>query len=415
MRYVIVGNGIAATKAVEAIREKDRQGKIIVISDEPYVSYSRPLISYLLGKKVDLKSLPFRSKKFYQENKVELILNRKATRLDTKRKYVVLSNQQKIYFDQLLIATGGSPIIPPIKGANLAGVFTFTKLGDALKIEKYIKKNRVKEATVIGAGLIGLKATEALMELKIKVTIVELTDRILSASFDQKASGVIKQTLEKVGCKLITHNTVSEIEGRNKKVKGVALKDKRKIPADLVIVAIGVKPDIELVENTAIKTNKGILVDKYMQTNIKDIYAAGDCCGPPAIWPVAAKQGKIAGCNMVGEKRQYTGSFTMNSIELCGIPTISVGTTNPEGENYQISEYFDRQKNVYKKVVLKDNKIAGTIFVGEIERSGIYTGLIKDRVDVRSFKQSLFKDDFGLVCLPQEYRKHLVSEEVAII
>jgi len=429
MNYVIVGNSTSAIAAIKAIRDNDKKGRITVISDEPHASYSRPLISYLLGKKVTLDKIGFCEKGFYKSNKVELILNKKATKLDLKKKYVVLSNKQKIFFDKLLIATGGLPIVPEIKGSALQGVFTFTKLSDAQEIEKYIKAHKVKKAVVAGGGLIGLKATEALVNLKIKVTIVELADRILSATFDEKASGLIEEALGKIRCNIVANNTIVEIKSRNNKLDEVVLKNRRKIATDLVIVAIGVRPNVELVKDTAIKTDKGILVDSFMQTNIKGIFAAGDCSQakdlllnttrPIAIWPVAQKTGRIAGINMAvsDEKinKEYLGSFAMNSVELAGIPTISVGQTNFNKKDCQILEYFDRSKSIYKKVVLKDNKIVGAIFVGDIERAGIYTGLIKDRINTEPFKEHLLKEDFGLINLPREYRKHLVSGEVSVI
>jgi NAD(P)H-nitrite reductase large subunit len=421
MNYVIIGNSVSSIAAIEAIRECDKKNRITVISDEPYSNYSRPLISYFLGKKVNLDRMAYRGKDFYRDNKVELFLNKKAAKLEPRKKWVILADGQKISFPKLLIATGGRPIIPEVKGLNLDGVFTFTRLSEAQKIENYIKTNKVKEAVVVGGGLIGLKATEALIELKIKVTIVELADRILSATFDQKASNLIENALEKIGCRLLTNNTVVEIKSKNRKINEVILKDKKKVGASLVIVAIGVRPNIELVENTPIATNKGILVDKFMQTSVKDIYAAGDCCEakdllldinrPLAIWPVAVRQGKIAGYNMAGVKREYPGSLAMNSVELCGIPTISVGETCLKGKDYQVLEYLNQDEFIYKKIVLKNNKIVGTILIGNIERAGIYTGLIKDRVDTTSFKEHLLREDFGLVSLPKEYRKHLVTGE----
>lgn len=425
MNNVIIGNSAGGIAAVEAIRERDKKVKITVISEESYSNYSRPLISYLLGKKVNLEAMPYREKDFYKDNKIELILNKRAAKLDLKQKKVVLSDKKKIHFDKLLIATGGTPVIPEIKGCNLGGVFTFTKLADAEKIKEYIEANEVKDAVVIGGGLIGLKATEALIELEIKVTIVELADRVLSATFDKKASTIIENALEKINCKLITSNTVIEIKGKNKEVKDVILKDKKKISTKLVIVAIGVRPNIELVKGTPIKTNRGILVDEHMQTNIKNIYAAGDCCEMKdlllkinhsiAIWPVAIGQGKIAGFNMAGKRIEYKGSFAMNSVELCKIPTISVGESCLEGEGYQVIEHFEQKKSIYKKIVLRNERIVGVIFVGDIERAGIYTGLIKDKVDTSSFKEHFLKEDFGLISLPKEYRKHLVAGEAATI
>lgn len=435
VNYLIIGNSASGIAAIEAIRECDKKGRITVISDEKYYNYSRPLISYLLAKKINPKDISYKGKEFYRKNDVDLILNKKATALDTKKKLVILKGDKRIKFDKLLLATGGAPFAPKIKGVNLEGVFSFTKLSDAENIEKYIKTNKVKEAVVIGGGLIGLKATEALLTLKMKINIIELADRILSATFDKKASGMMSASLRKAGCNLVTENTVDEIvSAKDFKVKGVLLKDKKRIDCGMVIIAVGVIPNIELVEKSPIKINRGILVDDFMRTNIKDIYASGDCCEGKdlllginrsiAIWPVAVRQGKIAGYNMASglqyindweSKRKYQGGLAMNSVELCGIPTISIGQTKGDTKECQVLEYYDKNKYVYKKIVLKDNKIIGAIFLGDIERAGIYTGLIKDKIDVSSFKESLLKEDFGLINLPREYRKHLVKGEIALI
>ncbi len=442
MHYVIIGNSASGIAAIESIRETDTKNKITVISDEPYSNYSRPLISYLLARKVGFEAMLYREESFYKNNNVDLILNKRVIDLNlhpvigrfrvNNKKFVVLSNNRKISFDKLLIATGGIPIIPEIKGIDLKGVFTFVKMADVGEIEKYIKTNKVKNAVVIGGGLIGLKATEALIELKINVSIIELADRILSATFDKKASFIIENALEKIGCKLVTNNTVIEIKNQKSKVKNVILKDGREIGADLVIITIGVRPSIELVKNTPIKTNRGILVNNLMRTNVNDVYAAGDCCEakdlildinrPIAIWPVAIKQGRIAGFNMAGIEKEYQGGFVMNSVELCNIPTISMGESCPTGEGYQIVDCFVKDKSLYKKIVLKDGRIIGAIFINDIERVGIYTGLIKDKVDISSCFESvsggnenILRKDFGLICLPKEYRKHLVANEEVII
>lgn len=426
MKYLIIGNSVSAVAAIEGIRGQDKEGEITVISNEPYYNYSRPLISYFLGEKVLLKDMPFRSKDFYEKNKVKLILNVNADRVDTKKKYVVLSDKRKLNFDKLLIASGGAPIVSEIKNSDSDSVFTFTNLNDAVKLKKYIKTKKVKKAAVLGGGLIGLKVTEALIELGVKVTIIELADRILAASFDKKASSIIQKALEKIGCGLITNNTVSEIiKDKNGKIKKLVLKNKKTLDTDLLVTAIGVIPNKILAEEAGLKTDKGILVDFYMQTNVKDIYAAGDCASardlllsvnrPIAIWPAAARQGKVAGCNMAGVRKKYAGSFAMNSVELCGIPTISGGITCSLKKEDRVLEYYNEEKQIYKKVVLRDNKIIGAIFVGDIERAGLYIGLIKDKVDVAAFKDCLLKEDFGLISFPKEYRKHLVAGEAAIL
>lgn len=427
MKYVIIGNSASAIAAVESIREIDKKGQINIISDEAYFNYSRPLISYFLGGKIDFSKLPYRDKEFYKNNKIDLILNNGAEKILTGKKHVVLSDKKKVTFDKLLIATGGSPIVPEIKGRTYKGVFTFTNLSRAVAIKKYIKRNKVKKAVIIGGGLIGLKAAEALMELKIKISIIELADRILSASLDKIASGIIEIALKNAKCGVITNNTVTEIRGKNDKVKETVLKDGQIIPAELVILAIGVRPNIELVIGTSIKTNKGILVDDYMMTSVKDIYAAGDCCEVGnqvlAIWPRAVRQGKIAGSNMAirqgsgqaGVKKKYEGSLAMNSVELCGIPVISVGESRMEAKSCQSLVCFDEKKPKYKKIIIKDGKIKGALFVGVIDRAGIYTSLIKDKIDTSNFKENLLKENFGLINLPKEYRKHLVTGGAPIV
>lgn len=417
-KYVIIGNGVASIAAIESIRDNDGDGSITVISEEPHLTYSRPLITYLLAGKVSGKSMLYRDEDFYRENKVEVLLEKRAVDICTEKNSVTLDDQERISFDKLLIATGGTPILPNLNGNELKGVFTFTKWDDGERISSYIRKNEVNEVTVVGGGLMGLKTAEALLELGLKVNIVELADRILGATFDRKASNIIQPRLEEADCKVITKNTVSMIKGREK-VNGVTLEEGEELDCNIVILAIGVKPNVEIVKDTAIEVNRGILVDDHMQTSIPNIYAAGDVvecpdiiegdARPMAIWPNAHRQGGIAGINMTGGREEYEGSFAMNSVELCGLPTISIGLTDPGREEYEVLDRYDEENSVYKKVVLEENRIVGGIFINEIDRAGIYTGLIKDKLNVSSFKEHLLKDDFGLIFLPEKYRKHLVT------
>jgi NAD(P)H-nitrite reductase large subunit len=248
---------------------------------------------------------------------------------------------------------------------------------------------------------------------------VELADRVLSATFDREASAIIEAALKEVDCRLIARNTVEEVRGKKGKVNSILLRDKKGLPADLIIFAIGVTPNMAVVKDSGIKINRGILVNSRMRTNLPHIYAAGDVAEaydfllhahrPIPIWPNAYKQGSIAGYNMSGADREYRGSFAMNSVELCGVPTISVGITDPKQDGYEIIRESNPARKQYKKIVLKDNRIVGAIFINDIDRAGIITGLIKDEVEVSSFKDHLMREDFGLISLPKEYRKHLVT------
>ena len=429
MHYVIIGNSAAAIGAIEAIRNRDKTGSVTVISDEPYSVYSRPLISYLLAGKVDENMMFYGKKNFYEENSVGTKLGQTAVGLDIDKRIVELENKELVSYDKLLIAAGGTPIIPQVEGKDLKGVFTFTKWDDAKNIKDFIERNSVKKAIVIGGGLIGLKAMEALTELAIKVTVVELADRILSVTFDKRASQMVEDNLRGEGIEIIFNNTVVQIEaegslnegssGKERRVNGVVLRDKRKLASDLVIFAIGVKPNASLVKDTPVKVNRGILVNQYMQTCVDNVYAAGDVAEafdlvmgitrPIPIWPNAYRQGSVAGCNMAGGLKEYQGGLAMNSIEIFGVSTISVGQTDPDEENYQVFQEYNRERREYKKIVLKDDFIVGAIFIGSIERAGIITAFIKERTNVRNFKDYLMREDFGLIYLPSDYRKHMVS------
>lgn len=417
-QYVIIGSGFAGIWAIQGIRENDQNGKIIMISKEP--NYSRPLISYYLGGKVKNENMVYRGPEYFQKHRVELKVNAEVVGIDTNAKTVSLKSGEKISYTKLLIATGGIPIVPQIDGINSKGVYTFLTMQDADNIKKYVVEKGIKSAVVLGGGLIGLKAAEALMDLGLKISIIELADRILSATFDEKASKIIQGALEDQNCKVYTENTIEKIiPDSDNTIKSVKLKDGTEIPTQLLIVAIGVKPNLEILKGTPIKVEKGIVVNKYMQTSVENVYAAGDVVQfdkwVVAILPLATKQGLIAGINMSGGKKVYQGSMPMNSVELCNIPTISFGLTDPKEnkQEYEILEKYRPNEQRYRKIILKDNVIVGVIMVKEIDRAGIYMGLIRDKVDVSNFKENLLKDDFGLISLPKDYRKkHLVKGEV---
>jgi NAD(P)H-nitrite reductase large subunit len=411
-RYLIIGSGPAALSAIETIRKRDLTSEILLLSEEPYPPYSRPLISYLLAGKIEEERIYFKGQDFYERYDVTAYLGERAVGLNTKEGMVYTSKDNRFSYDKLLIATGGKPIVPPVGGRDLEGIFTFTKLDDVKEIRKYLKEKKAEKAVVIGGGLIGLKATEALMELGIKITIVELADRILGLTLDKKASSILQSALEREGVRVITGNTAQELRGREK-VEEVVLRSGEVIPTDIVLFAIGVSPAVDFLSKSDLKVNRGVLVNERMETNIPNIYAAGDVVELDnilmgrkqviAIWPNASDGGKVAGENMLGGESEFRGSFPMNSVEICGIPTISMGITEPENQDYEV--LIKEKEGEYKKIVIKDGRIIGAVFVGNIDRVGIYCGLIKEGMDVSGFKERLLDDDFGLIYLPKNYRK----------
>jgi len=424
MRYLIIGNSVAGVHCVEAIRGADKEGPITIVSDEEILNYSRPLLSYYLGGRIAEDRLAFRDEAFYQRHTVDLILGKRATGIDTAKKRVTLADKTVLPYDRLLISVGGVPIVPPLDGlrADTTGVFTFIQLQEAQRLIDYIEHNEIKEAVVLGAGLIGLKAIEGLLERGLKVTVIELMDRVLANTFDAEASSLIEERLTAHGCTVITGDTIERVKTRGGKIRQLTLKSGKEIPTSLLIVAVGVRPNLELVKGTLIKADRGIVVDEYMQTSVQAVYAAGDCAqgldflskehAVIAIWPVAARQGRVAGLNMSGSQTPYLGLFAMNSVQIMDIPTISFGmTTPPEGEGYEVLRNLDRARNYYKKIILRNDRVVGAILLNAIERAGVYGMLIREGIDVKEFKDQLLNDAFGLLVLPKEFRKHLVAGE----
>ena len=421
MKYLIIGNSAAAVGAVEAIRRNDKGNPIIIISDEPHHVYSRPLISYLLAGHTKEDKMYYRDENFYKENNVETVFNKKVTGVDTKKKQVILEDKKKIDYDKLLIATGGTPFVPPIKGKDRKNVYTFTKWSDAEDIIKISKK--VQKAVVIGAGMIGLKAIEGLNAIGIDVTVVELAPEVLSRALDKDASRIVQRKMEEAGVEVITNNEVVEITGKGNVATGVVLRDKKKIKCDLVIVAIGVIPNTGFIKESGIKINRGIVVDERMETNIKGVYAAGDVVEalnmltnekmPIPIWPLAYRQGSIAGDNMSGGTLVYKGGFPMNSIEFPGAPTISLGIIDPRGEGYESLIKNDAKNGNYKRIIIKNERLVGAILVGDdVDRAGILTGLIKEQKPVTAFKDKLLDRNFGFVHMPREHRREKLEKAI---
>jgi len=416
-KYVIIGNSVAGIGGVEGIRSADPDGQITLIADEPYHTYSRPLISYYLAGKVNDARMAYRPKGYYQKMRVTPMLGKRVVSLDTVRRQVETDDGAKIGFDKLLVATGGVPFMPKIEGARAGTCFTFTKWDDAKAIKALVaaRPARVSRAVVIGGGLIGIKAAEALNELGVKVTIVEVAPAILSTALDATGSKMMQAATQDAGIEVVLGNTVTGIGARGDTVTGVTLKDGKSLECDLVVVAIGVVPNVSIVKGTAVSVNRGILVNDHLETAVSGVYAAGDVSeGLDAlhgakrvvpIWPNAYRQGKIAGRNMAGAVETHTGSFAMNSVEINHLPSISVGLTNLSGDGVETLVRKDLRRRWYRKIVLQDDLIVGAVFVNGIDRAGIICGLIRDRINVKNFKQSLLDDNFGYISLPRKLRR----------
>jgi len=410
-RYLIVGNSAGATGAAEAIREKDRDGLLTIVSAEPYPAYSRPLISKLLTGERTIEKILFRPADFYENNKINLIKGISVKSINPTENTALLDSGETIAWEKLLLATGGRPIVPQISGADKKGVFNFINIADTLAISNFLKN--MKRAVIIGGGLIGLSVSEALYKKGLDVTIVELKDRVLNTIVDDTGSSIAADAMHKAGIKIMTGCSATTIEGEDY-VKSIVLDNGRILPADLVIIAIGVLPHIELAQDAGLIINRGILVDRNMATSSADVFACGDAAEAynfiternevVPIWPNAYIGGRTAGYNMAGFETEYPYLTVMNSLNYFGLDIVSAGAVNiTDPEKYEvISKHIG---NTYKKIVIKDNRIAGILCIGDIEKAGIIFGLMRDKLNIEPYKNVLLNDDFGFAYLSEDIRK----------
>ena len=400
MHYVIIGNGGAGVSALQAIRDADKTSDVTIISREQYPAYSPCSLPNLIGGEVDKPSIFRFDKQFYNRLNARFMKNIEALNISPVDKKVELVNGKSIKFGKLLIAAGAKPIIPKdLKGLELNGVHILGTLDSAFGILDHIKQG-VKHAVIVGGGFMGVETASMLRNRDISVTIVEILPHILSRMLDPDVSDKITEILEEHDIKLVLNDSVKSVNGK-KEVTGVTL-SKNKLSCDMVVLAIGVTPNIEIIQNSGIKVNHGIIVDSKMQTNKKNIYAAGDIAevweqiegkqGSFAIWPNAIEQGRIAGLNMAGKPIKYDGAEVINVLDIFNTPVVAMGRTSKESGKCKIISRFTPQTS--KKILLKNNRIVGLQFVGTIRNAGTFYSLMKKGSDISSIEERLLDDNF---------------------
>jgi NAD(P)H-nitrite reductase large subunit len=353
--------------------------------------------------------------------RVDALLGIRITEIDFDKK-ILKSDDGVVGYGKLLLATGGKPFVPPIEGIDKKKVFTFVKMDDVIGIKDALQS--AEKAVVLGGGVIGLMVAEVLKKRGLEVTVVELADRVLAPVVDRTTSMFVEDAFRENGVKIITGNTIKKVLGKEN-VESVVLEDGTEIPADLLVVGIGVMPRIELVKDTAIETNRGIVVNSRMETTVKDVYACGDCAEvydflfdakrPLPLWPIAYAGGRIAAFNMCGIDREYTNAIAMNAMHFFDLYIINAGlNVADDEEGYEILKKFDEENRIYRKIVLREGKIAGMILVGEVERAGVIINLMRREVDVISFKERLLDGDFGYADLPESIRWRLLYNDVIL-
>lgn len=408
MKYVIIGNSAAAIGTIQGIRLVDKTGQIVVISDEKYHTYSRPLISYWLKEQVTKENMRYRGEDFYEKNDVDTLFETRVTKINPDRKTVTIENGNEISYDRLMVATGSKPFVPPMEGLDrVAKKFTFMKLDDAKAVREAVTEGA--KVLIVGAGLIGLKAAEALEHYGADMTVIDLADRILPSILDSEASAIMQKHIESKGVKFILGTSVKEFSENS-----AVLQDGDTVQFDMVILAVGVRPNTELIAEAGGKVNRGIVTDqKQAVQGLRDVYAAGDCTESLdittgqqkilALLPNAFLQGEIAGQNMAGKETYYLNAMPMNAIGFFGLHIITAGSY--EGEAYTETDGAEN----YKKLVTADNELKGFILMGDVKRAGIYTYMIKWHMPIDECDFELLKTKPQLVAFSREYRNEKLA------
>lgn len=386
--YVILGASAAGINAAKTLRDLDSDSNITVISKDEKV-YSRCMLHHVISNHRTVEEINFVEDNFMENNNIYWIKNKSVKSIDTNNKKVVIEGQELDY-DKLLIATGASAFIPPIRNIKEGNyIYPLRNIDDVYEIKEKAKIS--KKVAIIGAGLIGIDALTGLMEYKnLEVSLIYPSDYILDKQLDEYSAKVYENKFIENGANLYSGQPVNEIIlDKENNVSGVQLGNGTVVECDLLIVSTGVTPNIDFIKETNIENNRGIVINDKCETTVDDVYAAGDVVGKNAIWPLAVKQGIVAAHNMAGSERNIEDDFTFkNSMNFMGIPTVSLGIVNPEGYDYDTITRCDNDG--YKKFIYKDDRIYGLIAQGDISYIGALTQIIKNKVEIPDLKNRIF-------------------------
>ena len=386
--YVILGNGIAGLQAAAAIRERDKTGDIVMISEEPYRTYNRPMLTKSIMAELDEEQIAVQDASWYEENHIQLVLGKEVTEIQPETHTVILEDGSQFLYTKLIYAAGARCFVPPINGAGKKGVVAIRGLKDVKEIETMLPS--VKHVIVIGGGVLGLEAAWELKKSKSDVTVLEAAPMLMGRQLDEPAAELLKKIAKEQGIDIHTGAQVVEFTGEDR-VSSVLLDDGREFPAELVIISAGVRANTAVIEKSGVKTEKAVVVNERMETSAADIYACGDCAEFEginyAIWPEASEQGRIAGANASGDELVY--QEVSSGLSFHGMKT-ALFAAGDNGKNpnliYKTVEFKDMGKKHYQKLYFLNNRLCGVILIGDVSRMAELTEALEKRA---SYKEVL--------------------------
>ena len=394
MVYVIVGASASGINAAKTLRENDKNAEIILVSKDEYV-YSRCILHHFLDGRREIEALDFTPNNFFEIYNIKWIKGVEVIGIDIKEKKLTLSNNENLSYDKLLLAAGSSSFLPPIENLRTANnVIGLRNLDDAIKIKEEAKK--VKNVAILGAGLVGVDALAGLLDYDVNITLIEMGDRILPLQLDNYAANVYQERLKEEGVNFkFGVKAEKVIVDDNNNPVSIKLNTEEEVPCELIIACTGVRANVGFLNNSDIECDKfGLIINSKGETNVRDVYGAGDITGRNPIWPTAVKEGIIAANNMLG-KEIYMNDFfgSKNTMNFCGVATMSLGLINKPDDSYK--EETQIKGKDYKKIIHKDGIIYGAIVQGDLSYVGVLTQLIKENIDIRKVKKPLFDVDYS--------------------
>ena len=378
--FLVLGNGAAGINAAKAIRERNKTCNIVMISNESVLSYNRPMLTKSMIAKFDANQIAIHDEAWYKENNITNILDKNVIDINTEEKVVTLEGDMKLKYDKCIYALGSESFIPPINGHEKEGVIAIRRISDTDKINKLLPQ--VKNAVVIGGGVLGLEAAWELCKAKCNVTVLELAPSLMSRQLDEKSGEFLGNIIKQAGIKLKLNVKIDSIEG-DASVTGVKLGDGEVIPADLVVMSCGVRANTSVASSCGIEVNKAVVVNEKMETNKEDIYACGDCAEFEninyAIWPQAVEMGKVAGANAAGDSLTYetvSAGLNFNGMNT-SLFAIGDNGKNPN-KKYKTVEFVDDQKQTYEKYYFVNNRLSGVILIGDTSKLAEMTTAVEE-------------------------------------
>ena len=400
LKLVLIGNGLAGMRCLEDLLDMapDRY-EVTVIGEEPWGNYNRIMLSPVLSGEKTIEDIMLHPHAWYSDKGIKFIADDPAIKIDRTRKTVHTEKGETVDYDRLIIATGSKPFIPPVQGVDLKGVISFRDIYDVNTMIKYCETK--KNAVVIGGGLLGLEAAYGLKQRGMNVTVLHLMDRIMERQLDGRASRMLRHSIEEKGIKIITEANTEALIGKNGHVSQIRLKDGTLLDADLVVFAVGIRPNITLAQSAGLRCNRGILVNDTMQTFDPSIYAVGECIEHrnQTFGLVEPLWGQAFIC---ATHLAEHGSLTFKSptvptqLKVSGVDVFSAGNFEPK-EDYEDIILNDEKRHIYKRIIIQKDKVIGAVLFGDTEDGMWYAELIADQTPVSTFRNKLlFGKDFAL-------------------